>query len=52
MVKTVVVSIRVKEDEKPSLISDTIVINSKHEIFKIPVSANIVTNEEFGELFN
>jgi len=52
MVKTVVVSIRVKEDEKPCALKDTIVINSKHEIFKIPVSANIVTNEEFGELFN
>ena len=47
MMKKVIVSIRVPEDEKnlPSNVKDTITIVSKHDIFKIPVSATIMSYE-------
>lgn len=49
MIKTVSVGIRVAEDEKPSSIKETIEIVSKNDIFKIPVTARIVSVDEFDE---
>ena len=51
MMKKVIVSIRVPEDEKnlPSSIKDIITICSKHDIFKIPVTATIMSYEQFEE---
>ena len=51
MMKKVIVSIRVPEDEKnlPSSVKDIITIVSKHDIFKIPVSATIMSYEQFEE---
>lgn len=50
MVKQVIVTIRVPEDEENASIKETIQIMSKHDLFKIPVSATIVQHEEFEEL--
>ena len=50
MIKKLVVSISVKEDETnfPQSIKDTIQILAKHDIYKIPVTATIVSDEEFN----
>jgi len=48
--KKVIVSIRVSEDEANCSIKDTVQINSKHEVFKLPITATIVGAEEFDEL--
>lgn len=50
MIKKVIVSIRVAEDEANCSIKDTVQINSKHELFKLPITATIVGAEEFDEL--
>ena len=52
MIKQVSVSIRVSEDETdlPITIKDTIQIVSKHDVFKIPVSATVISAQEFDEL--
>ena len=57
MIKKVLVSIRIPEDAesmgvtagKPVNIKDVVQIVSKHDIFKIPVSAHVITAEEFEE---
>jgi len=57
MIKKVLVSIRIPEDAesmgvtngKPVNIKDVVQIVSKHDIFKIPVSAYVITAEEFEE---
>jgi hypothetical protein len=52
MTRKVIVSIRVAEGEVnvPQSIKDTITILSKHDVFKIPVTAEIVSDEEFERL--
>ena len=50
MVKKVVVSIRVPEDaQTPATIKDTLTIMSKHDIFKLPISAKLLSEEEWDE---
>lgn len=50
MVKKIVVTIRVAEDEKvPASIRDTLQIVSKHDIFKLPITAKLLSEEEFDE---
>ena len=51
MLKQVSVSIRVAEDESnlPSKVEDVIQIVTKHDIFKVPVSATILSASEFEE---
>ena len=51
MIKKVIVSIRIPEDEKnlPSSVKDTITIVSKHDIFKIPVTATLMSMSQFEE---
>ena len=50
MMKKVVVSIRVPEDaQTPATIKDTLTIMSKHDIFKIPISAKLLSEEEWDE---
>jgi len=50
MMKKVIVSIRVPEDEKvPASIKDTLTIMSKHDIFKIPITAKLLSTEEWEE---
>jgi hypothetical protein len=50
MVKQVTVSVRVAEDETNCSIKDMIQINSKHEIFKLPITATVVSEQEFDDL--
>ena len=52
MVKKIIVCIKVKEDEEnlPIQIKDTITILSKHDVFKIPVTAEIVSDEAFTQM--
>lgn len=38
------------EEEPNGEIRETVQINSKHDVFKIPVSATIVSEAEFAEL--
>ena len=54
MLKKIIVSIRVADDEStfPQTIRDTIQIVSKHDVFKIPVTATIVSEEEFNAAKN
>lgn len=52
MTKQIIVQIRVAEDESNGIIKETIQINSKHEIFKLPIQATIVSEEEFAEMNN
>jgi hypothetical protein len=47
MIRTISVGIRVADDERPCLIKDTVEIVSKHDIFKIPLTARIVSIEDF-----
>ena len=47
MMKSLVVTIRVAEDEQPCEINDTITIMSKHDIFKVPITASIVSADQF-----
>lgn len=48
MVKKIVIQIRVDEDEPtPSEIKETIQILSKHDIFKIPLTAKMLSFEAF-----
>jgi len=51
MIKKVIVSIRVAEDEPnlPANIKDIITIVSKHDIFKIPVTATLMSLDQFAE---
>lgn len=51
MIKKVIVSIRVPEDEPnlPVNIKDTITIVSKHDIFKLPVTATLMSLDQFAE---
>ena len=51
MIKKVIVSIRVPEDEPnlPANIKDTITIVSKHDIFKLPVTATLMSLDQFAE---
>lgn len=50
MIKVLIVSIRVPEDEPNCTIKDTITINSKTDVFKIPLTATIVSEDEFEEM--
>lgn len=50
MMKQINVSIRLGEDVQNCIIKDTIQIVSKHDIFKIPVSATVVQAGEFTDL--
>jgi len=50
MIKQLVVSIRVPEDEPNGTIKDTITINSKTDVFKIPLTATIVSEDEFDSM--
>lgn len=52
MIKQIIVSIRVAEDETNGTIKETIQINSKHEVFKLPIQATIVGEDEFAEMNN
>lgn len=48
--KKVIVTIRVSEDEQvPANIKDTLVIMSKHDIFKLPISAKLLSEDEWDE---
>lgn len=48
MIKKINVIIRVNEDEQtPATVKDSIKIVSKHDIFTIPVSAQILSAEKF-----
>ena len=51
MIKKVIVSIRVAEDEPnlPATVKDTITIVSKHDIFKLPVTATLMSFDQFAE---
>ena len=50
MIKKVVVSIRVSDDEQvPAQIKDTLTIMSKHDIFKIPITAKLMSEDDFLE---
>jgi len=49
MIKTLTVSIRLPEGEPNGIIKETIQINSKTDVFKIPLSATILSEEEFAE---
>ena len=50
MMKKVIVSIRVPEDaQTPATIKDTLTIMSKHDIFKLPISAKLLSEEEWDE---
>ena len=51
MLKQISVSIRVAEDEPnlPIKVDDVIQIVTKHDVFRIPVSANILSASEFEE---
>jgi hypothetical protein len=50
MLKQVIVTIRLAEDETNCSIRDTIQIVSKHDIFKVPVSATVISDDEFADL--
>lgn len=48
MIKKVAIIIRVSEDEQtPATIKETIKILSKHDVFNIPLTANILSTEVF-----
>ena len=51
MIRTISVGIRIAEDESsvPTSIKDTIEIVSKHDIFKIPVTARVISAADFDE---
>lgn len=50
MIKKINVMIRVNEDEPtPSSIKDTVSILSKHDVFSIPVTAKILSTDDFAE---
>jgi hypothetical protein len=51
MIKKVIVSIRVAEDEPnlPATVKDTITIVSKHDVFKLPVTATLMSFDQFAE---
>ena len=50
MIKKVIVTIRVADDEQvPVNIKDTLVIVSKHDIFKLPITARLLTEEAWDE---
>lgn len=50
MIKKVIVSIRVADDEPvPATIKDTLTIMSKHDIFKLPISAKLLSEEAWEE---
>jgi hypothetical protein len=50
MTKTLTVSIRLPEGEPNGQIKETIQINSKTDVFKIPLTAEIVSEEEFEQM--
>lgn len=50
MIKQITVTIRLPEDATNCSIKDTIQIVSKHDVFKVPVSALVVSEDEFAEL--
>lgn len=48
MIKKVIVTVRVPDDsECPASIKETLTIMSKHDIFKIPITAKLLKNEEW-----
>lgn len=51
MIKKVIVSIRVAEDEPnlPATVKDTITIVSKHDVFKLPVTATLMSFDQFAK---
>ena len=51
MIKKVIVSISVGEDEPglPASIKDVVTIVSKHDVFKIPVAATLMSLDQFAE---
>merc|ERR1712060_849035 len=51
MIKKVIVTISVAEDEPnlPASIKDTITIVSKHDIFKLPATAKLMSLDQFAE---
>ena len=50
MIKKVTVSIRVPEDaETPATIKDTLQIMSKHDVFKLPITARLLGEDEWDE---
>lgn len=50
MIKQITVSIRCAEDAPNCSIRDTIQIVSKHDVFKVPVTAMVVSEDEFADL--
>lgn len=50
MIKKVIVTIRVADDEQgPIQIKDTLQIVSKHDIFKLPITAKLLSEEAWEE---
>lgn len=50
MIKKIVVCIRVPDDiQVPATVKDTLQIVSKHDIFKLPITAKIISEEEWTE---
>jgi len=50
MIKKVIVTIRASDDEPvPANIKETLQIVSKHDIFKIPITAKLLTEEAWEE---
>ena len=50
MIKKVIVTIRVPDDtESPTNIKETLTIVSKHDIFKIPITAKLLSEEAWEE---
>lgn len=50
MIRKISVMIRLAEDEKEDLIKDVLQVVTKHETFKIPISAQIHSFENFEEI--
>lgn len=50
MIKKVIVSIRIPDDfDTPLVIKDTLQIMSKHDVFKLPISAKLLSEDEWDE---
>ena len=49
MTKKVTITVRVADDAEPCTIKDTLTIMAKHDIYKIPISAKILGEEDWVE---
>lgn len=50
MIKKVIVSIRIPDDfDTPVVIKDTLQIMSKHDVFKLPISAKLLSEDEWDD---